>query len=194
MNDKKPEPQPSRPHRRPPGRATPRRSAFALAIVIAVGVASLYISFLTQQGLDTSAALYVGLPLLLAYVFIMTGKAKSATGSILKGITIALLLSAPVLREGFICILMAAPIFYIIGAVIGAATDWARRRNSGRLQSAPVVVLLILLSLEGTHESLSFDRDHSVRVEKLLAATPEAIAAQLALPSGRSIAPRKRPR
>lgn len=186
MNDNRPESQASQPPRRPPAAATPaqggNRRAFALAIVIAVGVASVYISFLTQQGLDATAALYVGLPLLLAYVFIMTGKAKSATGSILKGITIALLLSAPVLQEGFICILMAAPIFYIVGAIIGAATDWARRRNSGRLQSTPAVVLLMLLSLEGTHESLTFDRDNTVRVEKLVAAPPEAIAAQLALP------------
>jgi hypothetical protein len=77
---------------------------------------------------------------------------------------------------------MAAPIFYIAGAVVGLAVDYSRKRKHGRLQSAPVAVIMILLSLEGTHEALTFNRDYTVRAEKIIAATPEAIKAQLALP------------
>lgn len=150
-----------------------------LLIVVIVAASGLYISFLRYHGLHASAALYVGLPLLLAYVFIMTGKSATATGSILKGMSIALLLSAPILQEGFICILMAAPIFYLVGAIIGVLID---RRGKGRLQTTPVAVFLVLLSLEGTHDALTFDRDYSVRAEKIISASPESIATQLAQP------------
>jgi hypothetical protein len=43
------------------------------------------------------------------------------------GITFALLLSAMVFGEGTICILMAAPIFYIVGAIIASVIGGSKR-------------------------------------------------------------------
>ena len=185
MSDKKKTPpsnQATQPDTHTKPQPKPGQQQFALVVVFSVAVAGLFISFLTKNGLNGSAALYVGLPLMLAYIFLIADKPKSATGSILKGTTIALLLSAPILQEGYICILIAAPIFYIVGAVVGLAVDYSRKHKHGRLQSTPVAVVMILFSLEGTHEVLTFNRDYTVRAEKIIAATPQAIKAQLALP------------
>jgi hypothetical protein len=48
----------------------------------------------------------------------MVPKAKTVKGGITKGLTLFLLLSGPLLGEGFICILMASPIFYLVGLLL----------------------------------------------------------------------------
>lgn len=131
-----------------------------------------------------SAALYIGVPLLLALAFTLTDKAQSAMGATMKGITITLLMSAPVLQEGFICILMAAPIFYLVGALAAWAVDHARRKqvSNKRVLAHPVIIGLALLSFEGTTESLSMNRQQLVSAERIVAATPAEVERQLARP------------
>ena len=52
---------------------------------------------LILKHLGYSAAMFLGVPAVLAFVLAMTPKSKSVTGGILKGITLALLLIAPFL-------------------------------------------------------------------------------------------------
>lgn len=159
------------------------RQKLLLTLVVLIAGAGLYLSFLRHQRLEATAAFYVGMPLLLAYIFIMLDKSRTAMRATLKGITIALLLSAPLLREGFLCILFAAPIFYAVGALIAAVVDHQRKKKGGKsLHSLPIVGLLLLLSLEGTHEFLTFDRTNTVRVERIVSASPAQIQEQLAKP------------
>src|SRR5262245_13032030 len=98
-------------------------------VVLILGFAGLAYSILKGVHIEESAALYVGLPLLLALGLSLTPRCKSAKGATMKGITIALLLSALVFKEGYICILFAAPIFYGVGLIISALVDYSRAKR-----------------------------------------------------------------
>jgi hypothetical protein len=67
------------------------------------------------------------------------------TGGILKGITLALLIMAPLLGEGYLCILLASPLFYIVGIVVGVIVDRVRASRSATLSCIALVLLPIRL-------------------------------------------------
>ena len=150
--------------------------------LIGVGITGIVIHLLTHAKLHESALFYIGLPLLLAYVFISSKPSNSATGAILKGTSVVLLLSGPLLQEGFICIIMAAPLFYIIGGITGWIIDSSRKKKANKLHAFPMLFLVGLMSLEGTHPSLTFERNHTVRVEKVVSASANSVEQQLNQP------------
>jgi hypothetical protein len=149
--------------------------------VLVLGLAGGAFTLLYRHYLIDSAALYIGLPLLLAVGMSLLPETKSAMGATMKGITIALLLSAIVLQEGTICILFAAPIFYGVGAIIAVFVDRSRRKASeSKLLSLVVVAILAVLSTEGTTPLTSFNRDNEVSISKVLNASREEIRSQIA--------------
>ena len=155
------------------------------AIVAGVGVCFAFYGLLFATNLTESAALYLGLPVVLASAMALQPKSKSALGASMKGLTIALLLSAPLLREGFICILRASPILYPVVALVAWGIDRVRRSDTrrDRLRAGAVVTLFAVLSLEGTHPWLTFDRINTVTYETTLAGSVDAIRDRLAHPS-----------
>jgi hypothetical protein len=102
----------------------------------------------------------------LAILLALTPKAKSAKGGITKGLTLFLLLSGPLLGEGFICILMASPIFLLVGLLVGTIVDW----NRAKRQTTFSCLLLVLLpmSFEGSSPKLSFDREETVQESRIV--------------------------
>jgi hypothetical protein len=146
-----------------------RRIVIGLAIAMAAG--SLGYRVLVSKHLEQTAALFIGLPAVLAILVALTRPPKSATGVILKAMTLLLLLSGILLGEGFICIVMAAPLFYLVGFVIGRIIDFAEKKRQRRLgKSFYGLVLLpfLSLSLEGVYPSLSFPRREVVTVERIV--------------------------
>jgi len=154
-----------------PGKgAAIRPSQWRLAAVIfALSLASLAYRLLVAGHLEQTSALFIGVPTLLALALTMTPRARSPLGIIMKGMTIGLLLSGVLLGEGFICILMASPLFYLVGLLIGLLLNRSRKKNQARLLA---LVFLLPQSLEGTHGALSFPRDESVRVERVVLGDP----------------------
>jgi hypothetical protein len=150
--------------------------------VLVIGGAGAVYSFLHFRKVQDSAALYIGLPLLLALGLSLTPRAKSALGATMKGITIALLLAAPILNEGYICLLFASPLFYLIGFAVGRLVDMARDRRDRRhrVQAGLAATLLALMALEGTTEMTSFPREHEVTVTKIVPASLAAVREALA--------------
>jgi hypothetical protein len=84
-------------------------------VILAVSVGSVMYRLIVGARLEQTAALFVGIPAVLAILLAMMPKAKTVKGGIMKGLTLALLLSGPILGEGFICILMASLLFYVVG-------------------------------------------------------------------------------
>ena len=118
----------------------------------------------------------------------LTPPAESATGVALKLTTLALLMSGVLLGEGFICILMAAPLFYAIALTIGVVVDLANQRSpfhvgSRSYKSNPrnliAVLPALLLMLEGQVPGFSLPRDDEATVSILVDATPEQVEATL---------------
>jgi len=101
----------------------------ALAVLAIAGLAYRHLS---ARGLEQSAALFIGIPALVGTLLALAPTPKSRTGLILRTMTLGLLLSGPLLGEGFICILMAAPLFLAVGVVIGFFADRAAKRKSSR--------------------------------------------------------------
>lgn len=173
------------PHEQPP-RDEPRRSIsraqWSLAgLIVALAAGGLLYRIFVVGRLEQTSALFIGLPAVVALVLSLTPPAGSATGTIMKGMTIALLLSGPILGEGFICILMAAPLFYLVGAIIGRVMDRSRKRGTSSTTARAVVLLpLLLASLEGTTPALTFPTRRTVQATATIHATPGQVQAALA--------------
>jgi len=147
-------------------------------LVVAGAVAgSLYYRFLVLQRLEQTAALFVGIPALIAAICVLTPKPQSAIGTALKSVTLFIGIAGILLGEGFICILMASPLFYLIAVLIGIARDRSRKR--GHVISCLALVVMLPLSSEGVWPALSFQREETVSAERVLAATPAQVEATL---------------
>jgi hypothetical protein len=146
--------------------------------VLAIAAGGFMYRVLVLHRLEQTALLFVGIPVLLAVVLVSTPKAKTTIGSVLKATTLALLLSAPLLGEGFICIVMAAPIFYAVAMVVAALITFAKKRADKPKQAIlPCLILIAFLpmSLEGSRPALSFNRDELVTARRLVAASPQEV-------------------
>jgi len=150
------------------------------AIILALAVAGVLYRIFVAKGLEQTAALFIGLPAVLAIILALTPQAKSATGVIMKTMTIALLMSGPILGEGFICIIMAAPLFYLVGAIVGLLIDRARAKEKSVALHAVLLLPLLLSSLEGTTPTLSFPRHEQVTVRKVVDGSPADVERALA--------------
>ena len=159
------------------------RSRLGLAgVILAIGLACLSYRWIVNHRLEQTAALFIGIPTLLAIFVVLTTRPRSAKGSVCKATSIALLISGIFLGEGFICIVMAAPLFFAVALVIGAVMDRARERSRKAEATMSCVLLLAFapMSLEGVHESVSFSREEVVSVERVVPVPAAEIRAQLA--------------
>lgn len=161
---------------------TPAQWALIFVIVWLAAAVAVY-RFVHEGHLDQTAALFIGLPTVLAVGLTLTPKAKSATGMAVKGLTIGLVLSAILLGEGVICILMAAPLFYgvalVIGVIVDAHRDRQRKIHQGKVYSV-LMIPLALMSLEGVTPITSFPAAGTATATQTVAATPAGVEATLA--------------
>jgi hypothetical protein len=155
------------------------RSQWSLIfLIVAVTAGSIAYRLIVSHRMVQTSLLFIGMPAVIAIFLAMTPKARTAKGAIVKGITLALLISGPVLGEGFICVLMASPIFYLVGLLIGAFVDWGRDKRNVTISC--LVAILIPLSMEGTSPRLSFRRDETVTASQVVSASMEQVARALA--------------
>jgi hypothetical protein len=144
-----------------------------VAIVVAFAAGAFLYKLLMHERLGHSAAMFLGIPAVLAILLALAPKAKTATGGILKGITLALLVVAPLLGEGYLCILFASPLFYIVGIGVGLAMDKSRRKQGATLSC--VALLLLPMCFEGVVPQLTFNRAQSVEVRSVVAAPADEV-------------------
>ncbi|NYF53936.1 SRPBCC family protein [Tunturiibacter gelidoferens] len=149
-----------------------------VAIIVAFAAGAFLYKLLMHERLGHSAAMFLGIPAVLAILLALAPKAKTATGGILKGITLSLLVVAPLLGEGYLCILFASPLFYIVGIVVGLAMDRQRRKQDATLGC--VVLLLLPMCFEGVIPQLTFNRAQSVEARGVVAAPANEIEHALA--------------
>jgi len=168
----------------------PTKAQWILAAsILAITVAVLLYRILVWQHLEQTSALFIGIPSVLAIILALTPGSKSAIGLACKVMAIALLISGIFLGEGFICILMASPIFFTIAIFIGAIIDAVRKPEHEKWPGTNMTCLVLIgvftgMSLEGTSAKLSFPQQeevvatrtlpiNAVTVENNLASTPD---------------------
>ena len=155
-------------------------------IVWVVGLALFGIGYraIADVRLDQTSMLFIGLPAGLAIVLTLLPRTDNAIATALKGITIAIGMSGALLGEGIGCVLMAAPLFYFVGLIVGIVTELDKRRAKRETKLLSVALLpLVLMSMEGLSDEWSFSRDESVTVERFLESSPADIEAALATPA-----------
>ena len=151
-------------------------------LILALAAGKVAYEVLSAQGLRQTAALFIGLPALLALILALSPRAGSLFGMLFKGITIALLMSGILLEEGFICILMAAPLFYAVALVVAIIVDQMRkqREQGGGTTMGLLLVPLALLALEGVHPALSWPRHEQVVVDRMVESSQVRVEQSLA--------------
>ena len=161
----------------PPPRQILQSQWYLIAVILALTLAGILYRQLVSHDLNHTGLMFLGLPAIIAIVLALTPKAKSVTGGILKGMTLALLVLAPILQEGMICILIASPLYYLVGIVVGLIVDHQRRKS---VTLSCIAVVLLPLCLEGTTPSLTFPRDETASVTRTLPFSSAQVAAALA--------------
>ena len=152
---------------------------YLVLVIAALAVTSFFYRLLVMQKLEQTSALFIGIPTVLAFIVAFTPSAKSVTGGIMKAMTLGLLMSGILLGEGFICILMAAPLFYLVGAVVGLIISTSQKKNRTTMNCVALLFLLPM-ALEGTTKWSSFVRDESVAAEEIVNAPEQDVVAALA--------------
>jgi hypothetical protein len=137
------------------------------AIIAAVAIASIAYRIIAGGGLQQTAALFVGIPALLAIVVVFAVSPRSATGVACKAVTVGLLISVLFLGEGFLCVLMSAPIFYGVAVAIAVVID--RYRGPHQRSATTLMSCVLLLAW------IPVDRNESVSVTKIVQVSPEAV-------------------
>lgn len=157
---------------------TPRK--ILIFFILAVSAGSLLYRYLMHEHLWQTSAMFIGIPAVLAILLSLAPPVETATGGIVKGLTLALLIVAPLLGEGYLCILFAAPIFYTVGIVVGSIVDYRREKRDGTLMC--VAALLVPFCLEGVVPELTFSRGQTVEAIRIVEGSTDDV--QRALSSG----------
>jgi hypothetical protein len=122
-----------------------------------------------------SAMVFVGLPALLALVIVLSPPAKNIHGKTFKAVSLSLLLCGAMVREGIICILMAAPLVYFVAHVVAAMMDKPPAKRT-----YAVVPIALAVGLEGFIPGLRVVPDQTVTVTRTVALAPEVVAQRIA--------------
>ena len=146
-----------------------------IVMVVTLVVVSIAYRVLVIKHLEHTSLVFVGLPALAAITLLHT-RPRTAIGTVNKVIAILLCLSGILFDEGLICILMAAPIFFLVGTAIGLVIN----KLTGRKWRGVVSLAIVPLSLEGVMPSLAFDREERVTVTRTIEATPHQVRIALA--------------
>jgi hypothetical protein len=166
---------------RPEAVVTPARISTA-GLIIAVAIASVVYRLIFARGLQQTAALFVGIPAILAVFVVFAASPRSAVGVACKAVTVGLLVSMMFLGEGIVCIMMSAPLFYAVAIGVASTMTWVYRRRDGStvtLRSCVVLLLVVPMSLEGVTEWTSFDRAERVAASKIVDASFDAVSQAL---------------
>jgi hypothetical protein len=134
--------------------------------------------WLVSHQLHQTAALFIGIPTVLAVVVVLWVRPRSPAGVACKAVTVALLVSLGFLGEGIVCVLMSAPLFYMVAVMVGDFVDVARRRmqrSIGRTLSCVSLLALMPMSFEGVTEVTSLDRIEWVVASKVVRAPSHAV-------------------
>ncbi len=152
-----------------------------LKLSAAIGVAtmgSLMAWALSSVGLDETGFYFITLPGVMAALLALVPRRQGSGGAlgVVRTSTIVILCSALVIREGFICVLMALP---LIVPIIAIAANSAR--NPARFR-ASVLLPLLLLGLGSEGVAWNVDASGVSSESRIVAASPSEIEAALAAP------------
>jgi len=156
-----------------------------------IAVTSIVIRLLMHYRFDKNALLYVGIPSLIAIGLMQIDRPNSDGNwrrkfANLTLISLVIMLgSSIVLFEGFLCVVMFMPIYFgviLIVFILKYLTERSKNRKSSKVYSHVLPLMLLISAFEGTHPSLSIDRQNHVEVTQVVNASITEIKQQMIQP------------
>jgi len=169
-----------------PAKLTSHQRRLVIIILLSAGL-GIVVHMLRFTGLEGSALLYIGIPTFIALAFASASpnasNSKTVMGSTLKAITFIILISGPILQEGFVCMVMVAPIFYIVGALVAWPIDHFRKKKikSNSLKVFILPTILLAMSMEGVFDETSFNRLNVVEHTQIINSRITEVRKRLAM-------------
>jgi hypothetical protein len=162
-----------------PSRLTPSQWILAFGI-LAYGIGAAAFWILSFHARADTAALYVGIPTVLSFLLATAPRSRSRTGTILKAMTITLALVGMTLGPGIVCIVISAPLFFGIGAIVGMILDARSTPTERNVRLGVVTVVLAISSLEGIHPALVMNAQEHVVLSRVVPLSAEQFRNRLA--------------
>jgi len=160
--------------------------------MLILGVVTLITRLVLDSRFATGSFFYCLTPFVIGvilYVFIPQPKGWSVGKRIVRHLlatVIVMLASSAILFEGFLCVIMAAPIYIFFALLAIVATpnrpDPERFNQSDIFRMSVVPLAVIVISIEGMSESTSFPREEVITRSHIVNLTPQQIHANLAKP------------
>nr|WP_028648879.1 hypothetical protein [Nocardiopsis sp. CNT312] len=167
----------------PPEPPARNRARWWLAAILLVVFALLLALRITHAGrLDQTALFYVGVPAVIALLVLSGPRPRSAVGTATATTTVCLALAGPLLGEGIVCLLIAAPLIYGVVSLVTWVCVVIARGGRGSRHALFSVPLLFVLALEGVGGSTLLPTAGTGEGGVLVDAEPGAIAEVLAAP------------
>ena len=152
-----------------------------LACIAALVVSSVVYRLLIFGHLQHTSLVFIGIPALLALA-LTSVQPRTSVGTVNKTVAIALCLSGILFGEGFVCILMASPLFFLVGTIIGKLRGVNEQTVLRERWSHYAIAFVAPLCMEGVVPHFELSREESVSVTRVVAATPDEVRAALAAP------------
>lgn len=156
----------------------------SVVILLTIAAASTLIHLLLRSEIPGSALLYVGIPFLVSIILIVfTNKVENPTWkqrfiNHIRDSFIVMLVSSVILFEGFVCVVMFMPIYFSIVLLVFIVSAITHRHKSN-ISVHVLPVLVVVISLEGIHPSLSFERYNEVSSTKVVSSSIKDIKSNL---------------
>ena len=162
-----------------------------IKILLLIGACTFTLRLLLDSQFAKSALLYLAVPFLIAVTMHFTigyPKSKSLFSRYLVSMrdsTIIMLATSAILFEGFLCVLMFLPIYWIAtttGFILGWIVEKRDQRKGARLSAYALPVIVLFASLEGTQEITTFQRASEVTYTAVVNASIDELKSNLVKP------------
>ena len=166
---------------------------FLMPLVFIIGIAVLAIRTVLDSRFGTGTLLYLIIPFLIsAGLYFLTKPVQGQTvgGAFVNHLrlsTIIFLTTSAFLMEGFLCVIMFMPIYYLL-ILVGFIFAWLFRDRSN-LKSLSLPGIVLALSVEGIIPQTSFERENTATYVTVTHQDVETLksnmAADISMPSRR---------
>lgn len=122
-----------------------KRTLYVIVIVLAI--ANLAFKFMNEIKIEQTAILFVGIPALITSLLIKYSETpKTLYGIVFKTVTIFLLMSSILLGEGLVCIIIMAPIFYMVAGMIVLMINLLKKQDKTKLNAYIIIPVLFIVA------------------------------------------------
>ncbi len=153
-----------------------------------IGFAVLTIRLLIWTDTFHTSLLYIALPFglsLALYYFTPRTDGTSAAKRFwnnLRQNMIIMLAASLIVMEGYVCVIMFMPIFFLFSFIAFLADYVRNRSDKGSLNAHVIPVIVVLMSLEGAADSTTFNRVNEVTYSQVIQADVATLKQRLTNP------------